>query len=72
MIKTQMPRSRYIDRTPWIRPTMGGTAGSRRMWLANIGPIAVGDEELFFVTRENTAEGPAASAFSVQSVSTRI
>ena len=51
----------YIERTPWIRPSMEGTPGSRRMWLANPGPISVGDEELYFVTRENTAEGPVAT-----------
>ena len=27
------------------------------MWLAPPGPIAVGNEELYFVTRSNTAEG---------------
>ena len=51
----------YIERTPWIRPGLCGTVGSRRMWLANTGPVAVGDEELYFVTRANTAEGPKAT-----------
>ena len=47
------------DRQPWLRPTDDGTVGSRNVWLAAPGPITVGDEELFFVTRSNFAEGTA-------------
>lgn len=44
-------------RDPFLRPTMDGTAGSRSVWLAPPGPIRIGDEELYFVTRSNVAEG---------------
>jgi hypothetical protein len=44
-------------REPFLRPTMDGTVGSRDLWLAPPGPVRVGDEELYFVTRSNVAEG---------------
>ena len=47
------------DREPFLRPTMDGTVGSRDVWLAPPGSVRVGDEELYFVTRSNVAEGVA-------------
>jgi hypothetical protein len=48
------------DRQSWVRPSREGTAGSRRSWLAGP-PVRVGDEELYFVSRANTAEGTSAT-----------
>ena len=44
------------ERTSWLRPTLSGSKGSRRLWLAPPGPVPVGDEQLYFVTRTNTGE----------------
>ena len=44
-------------RRGWLRPTREGTAGSRSLWLATPGAVRVGDDDLFFVTRGNSAEG---------------
>jgi hypothetical protein len=46
-------------RAAWLRPNDDGHAGSRNVWLAAPGPIAVGEEELYIVTRGNFAEGTA-------------
>ena len=45
------------ERRSWIRPTREGTVGSRSLWLAPPGAVRVGDDDLFFVTRSNNAEG---------------
>ena len=45
-----------LDRTAWLRPTLAGSKGSRRLWLSPPGPVRLGDEELYVVTRANTAE----------------
>ena len=47
----------FVKRTPWLRPGLEGSAGSRSMWLVGPGPIRQGDEELYFVTRSNVDEG---------------
>ena len=48
--------SYVAGRRSWVGPGRDGTAGSRRMWLTGP-PVRVGDEELYFVSRANTAEG---------------
>jgi hypothetical protein len=45
------------DRLPFAQPTMDGTAGSRTVWLMPGSPVRVADEELYFFTRNNVAEG---------------
>jgi hypothetical protein len=47
-------------RHSWVGPGREGSVGSRRMWLAGP-PVRVGDEELYFVSRSNVAEGPGVS-----------
>jgi hypothetical protein len=51
----------FVDRSPWLSPGLDGSRGSRRLWFAPPGPIRVGDEELYFVSRANTDEysGPS-------------
>ena len=46
----------YVDRAPWLRPGLAGSSSSRQVWLAQPGPVRIGDEELYFVTRMNTKE----------------
>ena len=45
------------ERRSWLRPSREGSAGSRSLWLATPGAVRLGDDELFFVTRSNAAEG---------------
>ena len=45
------------DRRAWVGPGREGSVGSRRMWLAAPGAVQAGDDDLFFVTRTNAAEG---------------
>ena len=47
-------------RRSWVTAGREGGVGSRRMWLAGP-PVRVGDEDVYFVTRTNTAEGPSVS-----------
>ena len=51
----------FVERTAWLSPGLDGSRGSRRLWFAPPGPIRVGDEELYFVSRANTDEysGPS-------------
>jgi hypothetical protein len=51
----------FVEREAWLSPGRDGSRGSRRLWFAPPGPIRVGDEELYFVTRSNTDEysGPS-------------
>ena len=46
----------FVEHVPWLRPGLDGSAGSRQLWLAPPGPLRVGDEELYFVTRSNVDE----------------
>jgi hypothetical protein len=46
----------FVERTPWLSPGLDGSKGSRRLWFAPPGPVRVGDEELYFVSRANTDE----------------
>ena len=54
-------------RTSWLRPTLEGTKGSRRLWLAPPGPVLYGNEELYFVSRTNTAEDSGWRTIDTQS-----
>ena len=46
----------FVERSAWLSPGLDGSRGSRRLWFAPPGPVRVGDEELYFVTRANTDE----------------
>jgi hypothetical protein len=41
----------FVDRSAWLGPGLEGSAGSRAVWLAPPGPIHIGNEELYFVSR---------------------
>ena len=46
----------FVDRAPWLRPGLAGSSSSQQLWLAQPGPVRIGDEELYFVSRANTKE----------------
>ena len=46
----------FVEHAPWLSPGLDGSVGSRQLWLAPPGPVRVGNEELYFVTRSNVDE----------------
>jgi hypothetical protein len=46
----------FVEHAPWLSPGLDGSVGSRQLWLAPPGPLRVGDEELYFVTKANVDE----------------
>jgi hypothetical protein len=47
----------FPTKSAWLRPTRESSTGSRDIWLATPGAVRVGDDDLFFLTRSNVAEG---------------
>jgi hypothetical protein len=57
MVSRDGARWEFVSRQPLASPSADGTFSSRQVWLAPPGPVSVGDQELYFLTHSNLAEG---------------